>query len=602
VEAFYQEHKIIVNQAHDLCDDLNQMWDRYPRQPYGLVRDEIQNKIGGERGDLACFLEVFRLLERLVAVMEGSEEDRVKRIEAIVQEMRDYCSTDLPRLSRSFRGSYFDERASPLLQPVRLARKRVEAVRQHLAAAELFKTETTKEASFCSPVLVSLLAEAVQHEEALRQLQVLPRCLPFDTHITECRDELSLPVAIAANAPVINKTVSVEQHWHENPAEVSRSYSSVKERQHESSCLDSRQAWSPSSSAGTVWMEMDLGAIKPVAGVVTQCSYVRRIQNDQSLCEIEVEHKTRKDQEWVATVPKCFECKSGDQKVEHAFAVPIKAQYVRIHIKECTGGVSICAGVLERPRTKMQGEIVSVKSSQSEAGRCLVAFAPGVKWEEVGAEVRQTATEIGNEKLAAALRHKAEFSREELDEFDMSNLTYASYIKVEDKYFQPAATKSYNVDDLVDVRSTELASTLEDHFAREVARLKDVYQAGGAAAKLSAFPQAVEKVRSRLEGELKTWDKETKMRTDESEVEKKEVQSLSRTHEDWLKVVFDSGHCTYLRTFWNLDTDEPRGSICELDTHRWYFLRRFLKGAGGKKADVQQTAPYSASCWRRRSL
>jgi hypothetical protein len=92
------------------------------------------------------------------------------------------------------------------------------------------------------------------------------------------------------------------------------------------------------------------------------------------------------------------------------------------------------------------------------------------------------------------------------------------------------------------------------------------------------------------------------MLTDESDGGKKEVKSLSRTHEDWLKMVFYSGHCTYLRTFWNLDTDEPRGSICELDTHRWYFLRRFLKGAGGKKADVQQTAPYSASCWRRRSL
>ncbi len=59
-----------------------------------------------------------------------------------------------------------------------------------------------------------------------------------------------------------------------------------------------------------------------------------------------------------------------------------------------------------------------------------------------------------------------------MEEFDVSKLTYASYIKVEDKYFRPAATKSCNIDDLVDVN--ELASTLEDHFARQVARLKDL--------------------------------------------------------------------------------------------------------------------------------
>jgi hypothetical protein len=159
-----------------------------------------------------------------------------------------------------------------------------------------------------------------------------------------------------------------------------------------------------------MWMEMDLGAIKHVAGVVTQCSSMRRIQNDQSVCKIEVEHRTQKDHEWVATELKYFECKSGDQKVEHVFAVPIKAQYVRIHIKKCTGGVCMCAGVLERPRTKMQGKIVSVKSSQLEEGRYLVAFAPGVKW-EVDVEKTQTGTEIGYSKLVAALRHKVEFSK-----------------------------------------------------------------------------------------------------------------------------------------------------------------------------------------------
>ena len=77
----------------------------------------------------------------------------------------------------------------------------------------------------------------------------------------------------------------------------------------------------------------------------------------------------------------------------------------------------------------------------------------------------------------------------------MSNLIYASYIKVEDKYFQSAATAWYEIDDLVDVKATELALSLEDHFARELALLKDLYELGGAAAKSKqAFENAVEKV------------------------------------------------------------------------------------------------------------
>jgi hypothetical protein len=632
-EAFYKEHNSTVDTAYARCRDLRDVWDKDFGFPFGLVR-EFRDKIGGEKGQLACFLEIFRLLKKVVAVMEGSEEDKEEGLEAIVKEMRDYRSKELPRLSQS----YFDERAAgPLFHhPVRLAWRRVKAVRQHLAAAELFKT---KEGPFCSPLLVTLLSEAVQHDEALRQLRVLSRRLAFDTYISECTDRLSLPVAFAANAPVIDKTVSFEQHWHENPQEESRCYS-VKKRL-ESSCLDSRQAWSPAISAGGVWMEMDLGAIKSVAGVVTQCSYVRKIQNDQILCKIEVEHRTRKEQEWVATELNCFECKGGGQKVEHVFVFPIEAQHVRIHVKEFNGGISMRAGVLEKPRTKIQGKIVSVKS---EAAQSLVAFAIGVKWEDVGVNTpmqwcrrnhmlsmlsagdkwkcgvcsagpqtynprlrcdtcgfdvckmcSSTGNEIGNEKLAAALRQKVEFSQQELDEFEISNLTYASYIKVEDRYFQPAVleTKWCEIDNLVDVKTAELASSLEQHFARELSRLKDLYQEGGATGKRKqVLEKAVKRVRSRLEGELQTWENKTKKLKDEQDQERVNLQSLSQPHEDWLKMVFDSSQYAFMKTFWNLDSNEPKGSVSELDTHTWYFLRQFLKAAG--KAIERQTSMFTA--------
>jgi hypothetical protein len=70
----------------------------------------------------------------------------------------------------------------------------------------------------------------------------------------------------------------------------------------------------------------------------------------------------------VATELKCFECKGGGQKVEHVFVVLIEAQHVRIHVKDFNGDISMRAGVLERPRAKIQGKIVSVKSQAHGRG------------------------------------------------------------------------------------------------------------------------------------------------------------------------------------------------------------------------------------------
>lgn len=62
----------------------------------------------------------------------------------------------------------------------------------------------------------------------------------------------------------------------------------------------------------------------------------------------------------------------------------------------------------------------------------------GLKWTEVGSKKPQTGAEINNGALASALREKRKFSTEEWDKFDVSHVSCDSYIKVGDKYFQPA--------------------------------------------------------------------------------------------------------------------------------------------------------------------
>jgi hypothetical protein len=62
----------------------------------------------------------------------------------------------------------------------------------------------------------------------------------------------------------------------------------------------------------------------------------------------------------------------------------------------------------------------------------------GLKWQNVGQEQPYLGTEISNKFLASALRGKSEFTRQEFDAFRVSDLTYNSYVKVDDAFFKPA--------------------------------------------------------------------------------------------------------------------------------------------------------------------
>lgn len=107
-------------------------------------------------------------------------------------------------------------------------------------------------------------------------------------------------------------------------------------------------------------------------------------------------------------------------------------------------------------------EVILYRDGSSEVHGILAAgtTAPGLLWEEAGLEKpigNEDKHEIHSKTLVQALKNKAskalsktvvlsqdEFDRWKQDEsegFKVSNLTYDSYIQVDQKYYRPAATK-----------------------------------------------------------------------------------------------------------------------------------------------------------------
>ena len=63
---------------------------------------------------------------------------------------------------------------------------------------------------------------------------------------------------------------------------------------------------------------------------------------------------------------------------------------------------------------------------------------PGLKWIDMGDEKPTDQVEIINEKLVTALQIKQHFTREDLINLNVSDLSYNSYIKVDEKCYKPA--------------------------------------------------------------------------------------------------------------------------------------------------------------------
>jgi len=67
------------------------------------------------------------------------------------------------------------------------------------------------------------------------------------------------------------------------------------------------------------------------------------------------------------------------------------------------------------------------------------SHARGLKWNQLDYQKPLTGTEIQNEALALALLEKVDFTQEEWDKFNVSDLLYNSYIKADACYFTPAS-------------------------------------------------------------------------------------------------------------------------------------------------------------------
>ena len=108
----------------------------------------------------------------------------------------------------------------------------------------------------------------------------------------------------------------------------------------------------------------------------------------------------------------------------------------------------------------------------------------GLQWHNVGRCQPEAGVEITCPKLAEALQTKMTFTREEFDEFDVSNLTPDTFIKVEQYYFRPADAQSlmlsrHNSDALTDA-NLRLEREIRSNSAHEMDALDQLAAASKA--------------------------------------------------------------------------------------------------------------------------
>jgi len=136
-----------------------------------------------------------------------------------------------------------------------------------------------------------------------------------------------------------------------NPPESARSYSSVYDNQragvgHARSMLGSGQAWSAAHNRKNEWMQIDLGAVRCVAGVVTNAR--GGISHTyQRVTEYKVAHSS--DGNFWTVLGESFNGNyaPGDFEVQSVFQVgPQRARYIRILAQAWYSHISMRAGLL----------------------------------------------------------------------------------------------------------------------------------------------------------------------------------------------------------------------------------------------------------------
>ena len=128
-----------------------------------------------------------------------------------------------------------------------------------------------------------------------------------------------------------------------NPAEANRSYSSVWDTNHKKSMLDSDKAWSSGSNAVGQWMQINLGSVKKVKGVVTQGRY----NHSQWVKSFKLKYSIDGSQYIDIDGYRTFQGNSDyNTKVTNNFDSIIYAQYIRFYPQTWNNHMSMRAGVL----------------------------------------------------------------------------------------------------------------------------------------------------------------------------------------------------------------------------------------------------------------
>ena len=149
-----------------------------------------------------------------------------------------------------------------------------------------------------------------------------------------------------------------------NPPESSRKYSSVWSNQapgvgHARSMLDSQQAWSAANNKAGEWMEIDMGAVSLISGVVVQ----GRKGSTQRVTSFDV----LIDGKEVASALKYTSSK--DTRQSYTFSQPVVGRIVRFLVKGWNSHASMRAGVIPAKSINLTaGEKYPIKIYFSEKG------------------------------------------------------------------------------------------------------------------------------------------------------------------------------------------------------------------------------------------
>jgi len=112
-----------------------------------------------------------------------------------------------------------------------------------------------------------------------------------------------------------------------NPPYAQRDYSSINANTHSNSKLDDlldTQTWAPTSNSVGEWMQIDTGSPMSITGIISQ----GRGSVDQYVTEFKIQYKVLLADSYTP-LNQNFTTPSRD-KIQHTFAMPIYARYVKI--------------------------------------------------------------------------------------------------------------------------------------------------------------------------------------------------------------------------------------------------------------------------------